>query len=317
MNKKYYGIVSIAVLVLIIVSIFFINKNLALIFKANSLNKEFKTCKRNFYEIKNYYEAEKCFAKIINETDRIEYKYYHALALFNMLEFKETKNELRNIINNSSKIKNQQLLERSRHLYNFLNSLTENEIINFLKYNDLEISEENAQRLDIGHYFSDLSKVAIWQNPERITVYIGKSSESELIKKAFLIWDKALGSGINFVFVEDKQKADVTLFCVEKLDGGKLGSTKTFSKKDRISLKSYLTKAKIQIALHEPDSGNKINGTNILSTTLHEIGHALGIISHSPQKGDIMYFDSSSYKQGKSEISNRDINTVKKIYGNI
>ncbi len=316
MNKKKIIILISSVLILVVI-LFFLTKYLILVFKVNELNKEFSLCKKKFYEVENYYSAEKCFAKIINETGKIEYRYYRALALFNMMEFNKAKLELKQIIQNENKIKNKKLIEKSKNIYNFLNSASEKELIHFVKYNDVELSEENSKRLDIGDYFSDLSKVAIWQNPKKITVYIGKSQNKKIFKKAFLIWDEALGTMVHFTFVKDKENADITCFSVKKLDGIKLGSTKTYSKKDLKTGKSYLTKAKIQIALLEPETGKVIDEKNLLSTTLHEIGHALGIISHSPQKGDIMYFDSSSYKQEKSEVSNRDVNTVKKIYGNI
>ncbi len=316
MNKKKIIILISSVLILVVI-LFFLTKYLILVFKVNELNKEFSLCKKKFYEVENYYSAEKCFAKIISETGKIEYRYYRALAFFNMMEFNKAKLELKQIIQNEDKIKNKKLIEKSKNIYEFLNSASEKELIHFVKYNDVELSEENSKRLDIGDYFSDLSKVAIWQNPQKITVYIGKSQNKKLLKKAFLIWDEALGTMVHFTFVKEKENADITCFCVKKLDGVKLGSTKTYSKKDPKTGKSYLTKAKIQIALLEPETEKVIDEKNLLSTTLHEIGHALGIISHSPQKGDIMYFDSSSYKQEKSEVSNRDINTVKKIYGNI
>lgn len=316
MNKKKIIILISSILILVVI-LFFLTKYLILVFKADKLNKEFLQCKKKFYEVENYYSAEKCFAKIVDETGKIEYRYFRALALFNLMEFNKAKNELKEIIKNEDKIKNKKLIEKSKNIYAFLNSASEKELIYFIKHNDLELSEENSIRLDIGDYFSDLSKVATWQNPRKITVYIGKSSKKKIIKKAFLIWDEALGTSVHFVFVKDKENADITCFCVKKLDGIKLGSTKTFSKKDVKTKKSYLTKAKMQIALLEPISEKEIDDKNILSTTLHEIGHALGIISHSPQKGDIMYFDSSGYKQEKSEVSNRDVNTVKKIYGNI
>ncbi|MBR5304724.1 MAG: hypothetical protein IKU37_07870 [Candidatus Gastranaerophilales bacterium] len=45
------------------------------------------------------------------------------------------------------------------------------------------------------------------------------------------------------------------------------------------------------------------------SIVLHEIGHALGILSYSPSIGDVMYLDTNSY--AKTRVLNRDVNTVK------
>ncbi|MBS1991169.1 MAG: matrixin family metalloprotease [Cyanobacteria bacterium SZAS LIN-3] len=42
----------------------------------------------------------------------------------------------------------------------------------------------------------------------------------------------------------------------------------------------------------------------------HELGHALGMLGHSPVKGDMMYMNTDEY----SRISQRDINTVTRLY---
>ncbi len=46
---------------------------------------------------------------------------------------------------------------------------------------------------------------------------------------------------------------------------------------------------------------------NILT---HELGHALGLIGHSPERGDMMFKDTDEY----SRISQRDLNTLQKLY---
>ena len=199
MNKKKIIILISSVLILVVI-LFFLTKYLILVFKVNELNKEFSLCKKKFYEVENYYSAEKCFAKIINETGKIEYRYYRALALFNMMEFNKAKLELKQIIQNENKIKNKKLIEKSKNIYNFLNSASEKELIHFVKYNDVELSEENSKRLDIGDYFSDLSKVAIWQNPKKITVFVPQNRRRIIVKNSFKAWKNITNEEINFVF---------------------------------------------------------------------------------------------------------------------
>jgi len=48
-----------------------------------------------------------------------------------------------------------------------------------------------------------------------------------------------------------------------------------------------------------------------LATARHEIGHALGLWGHSPNPEDALYF---SQVRDSPEISDRDVNTLKKIY---
>jgi predicted Zn-dependent protease len=49
----------------------------------------------------------------------------------------------------------------------------------------------------------------------------------------------------------------------------------------------------------------------LLSGARHEIGHALGIWGHSDRETDLMYF---SQTQNPAGISQRDLNTLKKVY---
>ena len=78
--------------------------------------------------------------------------------------------------------------------------------------------------------------------------------------------------------------------------------------------KQYFVNAEIKISINYDDK-YLIDDKTFVGIALHEIGHALGIVSHSPSIGDVMYYSTDSY--ATDTITKRDINTVKRIYGNI
>lgn len=183
-----------------------------------------------------------------------------------------------------------------------------------------EIAErKQAKRLDVGHYYTDLGRTLRWKNPRNIKVYIkGNNPKNEIIKQAFKAWDDALYSLINFSYVENEKEANIVASfatyqeIASQMSQDTVGVTffRTYSKTN------YFHSAIIKISKTNPENINHTD-KELLAITLHEIGHALGIASHSPRKGDIMYPNTKSYKMEDASISNRDVNTIKRIYGNI
>lgn len=165
-------------------------------------------------------------------------------------------------------------------------------------------------RADVHTYTKDVDTAAVWINPKKVKVYIEPENKSEIIKRAFKIWDDALRSDLNFVYVKDREKADITAKYVEKLDGSRVGITS--STHVEIQGKYYLSKTHVQIARKDP-IGFTNTDAELLKTTLHEIGHAIGVLGHSSSMNDIMYYSTASTKNTSPSL--RDIDTVQKIYG--
>lgn len=176
---------------------------------------------------------------------------------------------------------------------------------------------EDAKRNDYGDYY-DAYNSASWENPKDIKVYInnayGRSyGKSYVYTKAFRTWEDSLGGLIHFNFVSNETDADIVCDIVEKVDANVNGRTYYGYLKETDG-KKYFQKVRMTLS-HINDMGADNTDAIILTTALHEIGHALGIKYHSNSINDIMYYEVHSYRT--DTLSNRDINTVRKIYGSI
>jgi hypothetical protein len=161
------------------------------------------------------------------------------------------------------------------------------------------------------NYLNEIPIKGIWQHPYRISVYIANVEKRDILKKAFKLWDDKLGTAVNFVYLRDPAGADIYATFVGGLNRNMAGITYNTYTKDN---KKYLSRTKMAVSRVTP-FGLPYSDEDLFSVCLHEIGHALGIGGHSKSKDDIMYPDTSGSLQGKGMISNRDINTVLKIYG--
>jgi len=137
------------------------------------------------------------------------------------------------------------------------------------------------------------------------------------VKAGFDAWLKEMKGQVSYAPEKDKAKADIIITFAPSI------SEK--STKERTSFISGLTTHKTKgIMLYSVDIQFLISKPNkqyfkeaeIYNTAVHEAGHALGILGHSFNTGDIMYPVSKenskiAYKQA---LSQRDLNTLKLLY---
>jgi hypothetical protein len=154
------------------------------------------------------------------------------------------------------------------------------------------------------HYADNLRH---WDKPT-VTVYVNpslndnKSREQtvELVSRGIDLWNQKLSSAIRLKAVSTPG-ADVTVSVVTPgtLAGGAIGRTDvTFRMEDQV-----LTHALVRINERLPQA-------EMVQVTAHELGHALGIQGHSPDKHDLMY----PYAHLPAEITDRDFNTMAVSY---
>lgn len=193
------------------------------------------------------------------------------------------------------------------------------EAINKEQANTTDGMDRNAP----DYYESAVSKgIVFWKSsslPIKVFVKSGDTTpdyrdffKTALIN-AFKEWQSLSQKTLSFDFVDDQSRADILCSFtseVSDLSNPSEGAeAKVFPRTD-----GSIGKATIVILTKKP--GNQPPGDAvIMNTCRHEIGHAVGIIGHSNNPEDIMYFaqiDESVEKR----ISNRDISTLQKLYSN-
>lgn len=144
-----------------------------------------------------------------------------------------------------------------------------------------------------------------------LTVYIEPNPHKNASKKAFEQWQDKCKDFISFNFVDSPETAKITVNYKNKLEST---STKDsfiagYSKPYYAGI--HFIKSEIFILTIDPESKKEFDDNFVFATTLHELGHSLGFIGHSPNPDDVM---SSSAASLKMELTKRDVNTMNIFY---
>lgn len=209
--------------------------------------------------------------------------------------------------------------EKAKRTFNYViaNEHYNTRLIDNAKTKISEIQKKKKEittqkKSDIGDYY-DSEDHAKWDKPLNIKVYIeSKTGKEYLFRKAIAIWNEKLAGVVHFNFVKKADDADITMTYVDELHDGYAGyATYKFKYVDG---KRYFDNVKVEVAFKHSNRDTHPDMV-YLNTTLHELGHAIGITSHSSNLNDIMYKSTvDSYRKG--DLSQKDINTAKAIYMN-
>lgn len=131
------------------------------------------------------------------------------------------------------------------------------------------------------------------------------------LDESFQAWTRASEGKIRFDFTQDKTSADITVTWtsnVHDLDSPDEGG------EARVRYGSRgITHSDIFLLTYDAEKGRAKSRNQIRGVALHEIGHSLGLIGHSPNAEDVMYF-SETGAIDKPGLSFRDIKTLNLLY---
>ena len=262
----------------------------------------FEEGKTEYYK-SNYQEAQKLFLKELQQNPQnYPCRYFLAHTYVHNNEITKAKEEYNKIITFSPVPSIQKLAMQS--LYNLNNPE---------KITKQKQTYTFANNKDNYFEYIKLKGNYVRWNEFPINVYISPNEYSHIIKSAFTQWTKATQGLVSFNFVENTISSQITVSVVDNLstpykENYEAGLA-TVNAKNNIIYKSH-----IDILRTNPTTNEKLDSSLILTTTLHEIGHSLGIQGHSPNNNDLM---SAINHNGTKKITQRDLNTLGKLYGKI
>ncbi len=134
------------------------------------------------------------------------------------------------------------------------------------------------------------------------------------VKKSFEIWSKALDNQLRYQMVRTAADADIKVLWVDRLNSVGQANNGNISYQAGITTPYYegglLKQMTIELATLDLD-GKPHNQSTLFPVTIHEMGHALGLLNHSDDKNDVMY---PATTDNRVRLSNRDINTIRALY---
>ena len=130
-------------------------------------------------------------------------------------------------------------------------------------------------------------------------------------QQSFKEWASASGGKVAFEFVKRPESADVDWRWTN--DFSKVSSVAEGGETNVQSAGKQIKHASVTVLTVNPSVDTPLSTNQVRAVCLHEIGHALGIIGHSPKPDDIMYC-SMPGATAKPSLSTRDVGTIQKLY---
>lgn len=178
---------------------------------------------------------------------------------------------------------------------------------------------------DSPDYMSGLVDVNRWRKQDiPLKVYVRKNiqipafyeSFSCIVREAMDQWCQATGRAVSYKLVQEPDSASIIWdytdrpeLCSSDHEPGLEGANEMrLRMEDRTAAAGKIT----VVVKKGPNAPSFRDRQLILTTCLHEAGHALGIHGHSPNTHDVMFLAASP--NAKPKLTERDKNTIRVMY---
>ncbi|MBS2010081.1 MAG: matrixin family metalloprotease [Cyanobacteria bacterium SZAS TMP-1] len=178
---------------------------------------------------------------------------------------------------------------------------------------------------DSPDYLSGLVDINRWRKQDMpLKVYVRKNVQLPgfydsflgVVREAMQKWCQATGNAVSYKLVQDKESAsliwdytDRPELCTSNHEPGLEGANEMrLRMEDRTASAGNIT----VVVKKGPNAPSFRDRQLILTTCLHEAGHALGIHGHSPNPHDVMFL--AATPEAKPKLSQRDKNTIRVMY---
>lgn len=131
----------------------------------------------------------------------------------------------------------------------------------------------------------------------------------EVVRNSFDDWQSATRNRFAFVYVDRAEDADIEVIWTDDLHTPSLSDEAGLAELSSNSLGT--SHADIKLLTVSPFADTQMTPKFMRMIAVHEIGHCLGLLGHSPYKEDVLY-PSLGDQRG---ISSRDLATLYRLYG--
>ena len=183
------------------------------------------------------------------------------------------------------------------------------------------LDAQGASANDYFTYASHGGKLRWTADKSTIKVYISsgidtpgfKAEYAGFLADSFKQWEAACRQKVQFQLVKTPDGSDIE--CAWTDNAAKIGSPLEGGETSIVHGAGSISHATITILTKGPTADSPLSPNQLRAVCLHEIGHALGLVGHSPKPQDVMYC-SVPPASVKVPISERDAATIQKLYAN-